>query len=296
MKPLMASLTWPFRHLPIPWSLFLLISTVLAIGFGLAFVNLQESQGVLRTWEEESQLHLVERMARETDQIFDHYSQGVQNFSAATANALQLTGIEGAFRFFLAQQTLQKTLRDNPQYAVIAITDGLGRTLADRSSSNLDPLQFDDYFALGRKAGFQGQRYVSPLILMEGFSFPFVVFSEPVTDAGGTHVAVVCVVIQLEALVNQIVSTVPKWHRVFLCDDQGRLIATTAGSENSEPALGQPGDDFTFHPLVQRFMQNGRRWNELVAYDRADLTYLGTFSVTRTLPWMVASEVPERIA
>jgi putative nucleotidyltransferase with HDIG domain len=298
VKGLLRALTWPFRHLPIPVGLFLVVSLILAVGFGLAFLNLQRSQWVLRTWEEERQLHLVEGLAKDADLLIEHYEQTVRNLSFSFANSLQLTGLEDAYRFFLHHQTLRQVLQRNPGFAAIAISDGLGRTLLDRMDQESDLSELEPFLAQARTTCFKGQRYISPLILPAGATVPLIVFAEPVTDAGGTHVAAVQVIISLQDLLQRTAASVPSGHGVFICDDKGRLLVR-AGSSATTPqgqSAIEPGALLTSHPLVRHFLETRGRWDGLVSFNKEGEAYLGTYAMPRTLPWMVAAETPERIA
>lgn len=307
MKGVLRALTWPFRHLPIPVGLFLVVSLILAVGFGLAFLNLQRSQWVLRTWEEERQLHLVEGLAKDADLLIEHYEQTVRNLSFSFANSLQLTGLEDAYRFFLHHQTLRQVLQRNPGFAAIAISDGLGRTLLDRMDPSSDLSELEPFLDLARTTCFKGQRYISPLVLPAGATTPLIIFAEPVTDAGGTHVAAVQVIVSLQDLLQRTSSSVPAGHGVFICDDSGRLLVRAGGNAVSDGHVpdghvpdGQgtveAGALLTTHPLVRHFLETRGRWDGLISFNKDGETFLGTYAMPRTLPWMVAAETPERIA
>ena len=224
-------LSWPFRHLPIAISLFALLTVLLGIAYTAAYLNIQQSYQGLRTSEEQTQQLMVDRISLSVDETFENYLTKVANFSQATGNAMQLTGLEGAYRFFLSHGSLNRYMTDNREIVAISIIDGLGRQMTDHQHPSITAEDFGDYIRQGSMTAFQGQTALSPIIHMAGEPAPFVVVTDPVTDAGGTHVAAISAVISLGALLQNVLDQTSARHHVFLCDDRGYLIAHSQATE-----------------------------------------------------------------
>lgn len=295
MRKTLDVLSWPFRHFPIPASLFLFTTLITGIGFLVSYRNVQASYRIVRFHQEESQQALTDKLSQEVDLQFQNYQAKVLNFTEACSTALQLIGLEGAYRYFLDRGSLAAFMSHNPEVVSIAITDGLGRQLIDNASTDLGAQDFQEYVHRGTLNAFSGASYLSPIVRIPGQKAPFVVFVEPVRDAGGTYVAAIALVISLKGLLDHILSVAPQHNTLFLCDDQGRLIAHS-GSLAGQKGRAEPGVPFDFHPLVRHHLETQGRVTHVLAYEHGENAYLGSMAQCRTLPWLVCCEVPERVA
>ncbi len=297
MRHLLNILSWPFRHLPIALSLFIFTSLLLGAGYYFSYANIRQSYRVLRTQEEETQLRMVERLTREVDTVFGNYLTKVHNFTVFTATAMQLTGLEGAYRYYLNQGTLNRYMSVNSEIVAVSIIDGLGRQLVDQQLVDVTAEDFQSYFEQGARSAFQGQHALSSIIRIVGQPAPFVVVTDPVTDNGGTHVASISVVISLGEMLDYLLKLNPTKHNLFLCDDRGYLITHSMSGDSDATADLFPGSDYTFHPLVRNFMTSGGRIHEVISYQRhGNIDHLGTYALCDRLPWLVGAEIPHKDA
>ncbi len=294
MKKILDVLSWPFRHIPIPISLFLFTTLITGVGFLISYRNVKSSYRIVRFHEEETQQALANKLSQEVDVQFQHYRAKVLNFTDAYSNALQLLGLESAYRFFLDHSTLSKFMVNNQEVVSVVITDGLGRQLVDNANTEFGAQDFAQHVHRGTLNAFAGTPYLSPIIRLPGQAAPFIVFVEPVQDAGGTYVAAISLVISLKNLLGHILSVAPQHYSLFLCDDSGLLIAHTGSLTQASPSIGfSPGMAFDFHPLIRRHLESKGRVTQVMAYDLED-TYLGSLASCSTLPWLICCEVPDR--
>lgn len=288
MSRLLHVLSWPFRRLPLPVSLFLLVTAVTAVGYLLSYRTVQQNYRILRYQVEERQQQLVNNLSEEVDFLFSQYQSMVLNFTHATATALQLTGLEGAYRYFLQRGTLTEFMQQNPAVMCVVITDGLGRQLVDNRRTDITAEQLADQVHQATMNAFAGSSYLSP-ILAHPSKEALVLFSEPVQDAGGTRVAAITLVVTLRGLLDRMREKAPDHHALFMCDDQGRLIMHSSSKDSDAT---RPGTDYTFHPLIRDFLRSGSHMTQVRRYAKTGAgEFLGTYATCTRLPWVICAEI-----
>ncbi|PIE03098.1 MAG: hypothetical protein CSA81_04115 [Acidobacteria bacterium] len=298
MNKILFLMSWPFRQLPLPLSLFLAINTLTVAGFYFAYRNMERTYDSFKIREEENQQSLVNRLAHEVDLEMNHTFQVFENFTSSISNALQLLGFESAYRNFTHRGTITQFMKRNPNVVSLVIRDILGRQYIENGQSDLQAADFADYLEKAAAESLNGHSYRSPILKAPQSATPVVMFSEPVRDSGGTLVASLTVIISLKPLVVDLLEFTPPNYQLFICDDTGRLIAhsRTAFRENA-PSIFSPGSDFSNHPVVQFHIETKGRLSQVQSYHSLDQQpFIGCSAQSSFLPWMLGIEINRDIA
>ena len=298
MKKLLFSLSWPFRRLPIPLSLFLVINLLAGVGFYFAYQNMDHTYDAFKVREEEVQLGLVNRLTYEVDREMNHAFLMFENFSDSISNALQLLGFESAYRNFQNRGSIAHFMERNPQVVSLVIRDILGRQYVENGSSDLQASDFSDYLDQASAEALRGRPFHSSILKAEKTSTPVILFAEPVKDSGGTVVAGIVVILSLKPLIQGLLSELPSHYLLFIADKEGNLIIHSKTAFREEVLTHYtPGSDYSTHPLVKASMESGGRINQVLSYTSFEQEpFLGCSSPSGFLPWIIGIEINRDIA
>ena len=298
MKYILLLLSWPFRKLPIPLSLFLVINALTISGFYFAYANMDLTYDAFKTREEEGLQILVNRLAYSVDREMSHTFLVFENFTNSISNALQLLGFDSAYRNFKNRGTIAHFMERNPQVVSLVIRDLKGRQYVENGKSDLQAMDFSDYLDIASIEALRGFPFQSPIIKGDDSSIPVVLFAEPVTDAGGTVVASLTVILSLKPLIQELLSFIPDDYQLFICDDKGKLILHSLTSfRDKTPSQYVPGSDYADHPLIRFSIDTRGRLSQVLEYHSFDRrAFLGCSANTSFLPWILGVEIDRDIA
>lgn len=298
LKRVLFLISWPFRRLPIPLSLFLVINMTTGVGFYFAYRNMNRTYDAFKTREEEVQLNTVQHLSHQIDREMGHSFLLFENFSASISNSLQLLGFDSAYRYFKNRGALRNFMERNPAIVALVIRDILGRQYLESGNSGVDLSQWSQELGNASAEALRGNPYQSPILKSESRFSPVVLFSEPVRDAGNTVVAGLVVALSLKPLIQNLITELPDGYQLFICDKHGALI-THSRSVYSDHALPQytPGCSYAEHPLVQASIRSRNRINQVLSYRSFEQkTFLGCSAPSAYLPWIIGLEIDQDIA
>jgi HD-GYP domain-containing protein (c-di-GMP phosphodiesterase class II) len=286
-------LSWPFRFLPLSWSIFLALTLVLWPALIWQYLRTKEAYRGFEHREREFQTTLVSRLVSEADLAVAQLETSLLHLVRSVQATLEIAGFDAGYRYLANQQWLEHTMDRSPDVMAMTIQDALGRSFHREQPGLSLSAEARDRLAYAIAETRSLGVYRSSIFREGPEQEPYFFMGESLADSGGQRSGVMVMTVGLSPLVARLMSDVPAGYRLFICDDRGQLVAQRSKLMDTTPLM----TDLPNHPLVKTYLDSGGRMAFSHAYAfNGSTPFLGGLSGSDLLPWAIVLETPTVLA